>query len=54
MPFGCIPSGSRYGNGPNKLVHRAGSPFLDNHYRGYQYYLLITIAIHINNAPIQQ
>ena len=21
---------------PNKLVHRAGPPFLDNHYRGYQ------------------
>ena len=35
--FGCISSGSRYGNGPNELVHRAGPPFLDNHYRGYQY-----------------
>ena len=35
--FGCIPSGSRYGNVPNELVHRAGPPFLDNHYRGYQY-----------------
>ena len=23
-------------NGPNELVHRAGPPFLDNHYRGYQ------------------
>ena len=34
--FGCIPSGSRYGNVPNELVHRAGPPFLDNHYRGYQ------------------
>ena len=31
-----IPSGSRYGNGPNELVHRAGAPFLDNHYRSYQ------------------
>ena len=35
--FVCIPSGSRYGNVPNELVHRAGPPFLDNHYRGYQY-----------------
>ena len=35
--FGCIPSGSRYGNVPNELIHRAGPPFLDNHYRGYQY-----------------
>ena len=35
--FGYIPSGSRYGNVPNELVHRAGPPFLDNHYRGYQY-----------------
>ena len=35
--FGCIPSGSRYGNVPNELVHRAGPPFLDNHYRGYQW-----------------
>ena len=35
--FGCIPPGSRYGNVPNELVHRAGPPFLDNHYRGYQY-----------------
>ena len=35
--FCCIPSGSRYGNGPNELVHRAGPPFLDNHYRDYQY-----------------
>ena len=34
--FGCIPSGSRYGNVPNELIHRAGPPFLDNHYRGYQ------------------
>ena len=23
--------------GPNELVHRAGPPFLDNHYRGYQW-----------------
>ena len=39
MPLflGCIPSGSRYGNVPNELVHRAGPPFLDNHYHGYQY-----------------
>ena len=29
-------SGSRCGNGPNGFVHRAGPPFLDNHYRGYQ------------------
>ena len=35
--FGCISSGSRYGNVPNELVHRAGPSFLDNHYRGYQY-----------------
>ena len=34
--FGCISSGSRYGNVPNEFVHRAGPPFLDNHYRGYQ------------------
>ena len=33
---GCIPSGSRYSNIPNELVHRAGPPFLDNHYRGNQ------------------
>ena len=31
-----ISSGSRCGNVPNKLVHRAGLPFLDNHYCGYQ------------------
>ena len=37
ISFGCIPSGSRHGNDPNELVHRAGPPFLDNHYRGYQY-----------------
>ena len=36
ISFGYIPSGSRYGNVPNMLVHRAGPPFLDNHYRGYQ------------------
>ena len=35
--LGCSPSGSRYGNVPNELIHRAGPPFLDNHYRGYQY-----------------
>ena len=35
--LGYIPSGSRCGNVPNELVHRAGPPFLDNHYRGYQY-----------------
>ena len=34
--FGCIPSGSRYCNVPNELIHRVGPPFLDNHYRGYQ------------------
>ena len=34
--FGYIPSGSRYGNVPNELIHRAGLPFLDNHYHGYQ------------------
>ena len=28
--FGCIPSGSRCGDGPNELVHRAGPPFLDS------------------------
>ena len=37
--FGYIPSGSRYGNVPNELIHRAGRPFLDNHYRGYQYFM---------------
>ena len=40
--FGCIPSGSRYGNVPNELVHRAGPPFLDNHYRGYQYQFMVS------------
>ena len=40
--FGCIPPGSRYGNVPNELVHGAGPPFLDNHYRGYQYPILCT------------
>ena len=35
--LGCSPSGSRYGNVPNELIHRAGPPFLDNHYRGYQH-----------------
>ena len=34
LVFGCIPSGSGCGNVPNELVHRAGPPFLDNHYRG--------------------
>ena len=34
--FGCVSSGSRYGNVTNELIHRAGPPFLDNHYRGYQ------------------
>ena len=34
--LGCSPSGSRYGNVPNELIHRAGPPFLDKHYRGYQ------------------
>ena len=34
--FGCLSSGSRYGNVPNEFVHRAGLPFLDNHYRGCQ------------------
>ena len=44
--FGCIPSGSRYGNGPNELVHRsrAGLPFLDNHYRGYQCIVLYSCS----------
>ena len=35
--FGFTFSGSRYGNVPNEVIHRAGPPFLDNHYRGYQY-----------------
>ena len=30
--FGCLPSRSRCGNVPNEFVHRAGPPFLDNHY----------------------
>ena len=33
--LGCSPSGSRYGNVPNELIHRAGPPFLDNHYRSF-------------------
>ena len=45
--FGCIPSGSRYGNVPNELIHRAGPPFLDNHYRGYQYNVqYVSLAVH--------
>ena len=36
-PVTYIPSGSRYGNVPNELVHRAGPPFLDNHYHCNQY-----------------
>ena len=36
ISFGYIPSRSRCGNVLNELVHRAGPPFLDNHYRGYQ------------------
>ena len=39
--LGCSPSGSRYGNVPNELIHRAGPPFLDNHYRGYQYKIVM-------------
>ena len=35
--FGSIPSGSRCGNDPNKLVHGAGLPILDNHYYGYKH-----------------
>ena len=35
--FGYVPSGSRFGNVPNELVHRTGPPFLDNYYCGYQY-----------------
>ena len=42
--FGCVPSGSRYDNVPNELIHRAGTPFLDNHYRGYQYYVLYAVS----------
>ena len=30
-----IPTGSKCGNVPNELVHRAGLPFLDNHYCSY-------------------
>ena len=46
--FGYIPSGSRCGNVPNELVHRAGPPFLDNHYRGYQYFrVYLTIDLHV-------
>ena len=26
--------------GLKEIVHRVGSPFLDNHYRGYQYLIL--------------
>ena len=43
LVLGYIPSGSRCGNIPNKLVHRAGSPFLDNHYRGYQCYRVYVV-----------
>ena len=49
--FGYIPSGSRYGNVPNELAHRVGPPFLDNHYRGYQYN---TIVPTIKTARQQQ
>ena len=44
--FSCIPPGSRYGNVPNELIHRAGLPFLDNHYRGYQ--LLMATCVHMS------
>ena len=56
----CIPSGLRYGNVPNELVHRAGPPFLDNHYRGYQWgtKLIVTIPKQIhtveNHVPVTQ
>ena len=49
--FGCIPSGSRCGNGPNELVHRAGPLFLDNHYRGYQY-IMYMYSVVVNVIPI--
>ena len=49
--FGCIPSGLRYGNVPNELIHRAGPPSLDNHYRDYQYdmsrwIVMVKVGIH--------
>ena len=47
--FGCNPSGLRCGNSPNELVHRAGPPFLDNYYCGYQYNLLKSLCIHKNH-----
>ena len=52
--FGCISSGSRYGNIPNELVYRAGPPFLDNHYRGYQgtvYITHVSLYIHAHDQP---
>ena len=41
-----ISSGSRRGNGPNELVHKAGPPFLDNHYCGYQYILVVVCELY--------
>ena len=48
--FGCIPSGSRYGNDPNELVHRAGLPFLDNHklQKHFQNVMLVGMASEIS------
>ena len=36
-------AGSRYGNVPNELIHRAGPPFLGSHYCGYQ------LPVHVSN-----
>ena len=44
--FGYIPPGSRCGNVPNELVHGVGLPFLDDHYRDYQWSVL-SYGVHI-------
>ena len=48
--FGCIPSGSRYANALNGLVHRVGPPFLDNYYHGYQYCTLFFVVVAMHAA----
>ena len=40
ISFGCIPSGSRCGNVPNELVHKARPPISVNHYCGCQYNIM--------------
>ena len=50
--FGYI-LGSGYGNVPNELVHRAGPSFLDNHYCGYQLFIVQTYRIAGNFRGVQ-